>query len=109
MLRNRANQTLSSLSQLPNRQPLRCPVGVAVPALEAWLRCGQDRRISEAAWRRSLVSNSFSFTTKSLKHDVYGTERPSLLHETNVMIAGAIALANQLDMLEQKFPGGLLR
>ena len=81
-------------------------VGIAVPAVEAWYRCGLDPHVTEAAWIASLPSGPFPYTTRSLKEDVYGTSRLSLELETRCATKEARRLAQNLQLLEQCFPTG---
>jgi hypothetical protein len=43
-LRSVADEVQSSLSEVPNRLPLKTAFVLAIPALEAWLLCGLDPR-----------------------------------------------------------------
>ena len=75
-LRSLADQVQSGLTQVPNRPPLKTAFGLAVPALEAWLRCGTDPRAVEA----TLIQRPDGQTRalrEQLKRDCYGTDRPS--------------------------------
>lgn len=96
----------SRLKPAAGRQPLKLAVGLAVPCLEAWLRCGKDRRVTEAAWRLALSTNQFPYDARSLKTDVYGTHRPSIQIETACMTQEARRLAAMVDELERWFPDG---
>jgi hypothetical protein len=88
------------------RLPVRVAVGLAVPCLEAWLRCGHDRGVTEAAWRVALRENKFPYDSRRLKQAVYGTDRPSIHLETQHMVEEAQRLASRLSELETWFPGG---
>lgn len=102
-------KALSPLSQVPQRErPLLFGVGLAVPSMEAWLRCGIDPQVSEARWITALAENNLPYNTLRLKRDVYGTERPSLDLETEKMReeAGRIVNDGLLPNLEKLFPAG---
>ncbi|HND62054.1 MAG TPA: hypothetical protein PLB90_11295 [Opitutaceae bacterium] len=83
---------------------LRC-VGVAVPALEAWLLCGRDPAVSEAAWVEGLASGRRPYTRAELKFRVYGTDRPTLPYE--IQRATEEIRRHRADprRLENDFPG----
>jgi len=87
---------------------LKVAVGIAVPAIEAWYRCGHDSRVTEPAWIHALDSQSFDYTKESLKRDGYGTDRPSLGHETTRAVEEANRLVGErlIARLEQFFPAG---
>lgn len=84
---------------------LRC-VGVAVPAVEAWYLCGRDESVSEAVWLEGQESGRLPYTRKELKWRVYGTDRPSLPHETERAVAEARRHREDVRRLEADFPGG---
>jgi hypothetical protein len=87
---------------------LRLALGLATPALEAWLLCGSDPSVSEASWNNARQQGTFPYTTANLKRAVYGTDRPSIDHETQCMIREADRLIahRQLELLEHLFPVG---
>lgn len=55
-------------------EPLKIAIGLAVPAMEAWLRCGQDADISEATWAEGLQTHRYPCDKRVLKQRVYGTD-----------------------------------
>jgi hypothetical protein len=83
---------------------LKTAIGVAVPAIEAWYRASIDPHINEAAWIRRLSSRTVTYTRRSLKRDVYGTDRPSLEQATRDATAAALQLAQDIPLLERLFP-----
>jgi hypothetical protein len=89
-----------------NRQPLKIALGLAVPAIEAWLLCGVDPHVTEAAWVNGLKDASMPYTKGSLKHQLYGPSRPSLSIEMEVMKMAASRLATDLSPLERLFRDG---
>jgi len=107
-LHNIATQTLARLRPVAGRTPLKVAVGIAVPAVEAWYRCGVDSRVTESAWIHALDSRTFGYTKQSLKLDVYGTDHPSLSHETTRAIEETNRLVGEklIARLEQSFPAG---
>jgi hypothetical protein len=98
--------TRSKLRPVPNRAPLRVALGLAVPSLEAWWRCGIDAHVTEAAWLVALQSRRFPYDVNRLKVAVYGTDRPGLDLETVRMTEEATRVALDLARLETGFPNG---
>ena len=105
-IRQTVDTALAELRPVPGRSQIKVALGIAVPAVEAWYRCGRDPHVTEAAWIASLPSGPFPYTTRSLKEDVYGTSRPSLELETRRAAEEARRLAQNLPLLEQCFPTG---
>ena len=98
-------QTTKRLSPAHGRaRVLRC-VGVAVPAIEAWYLCGRDASVSEAAWIAGQESGRAPYTRAELKGRVYGTDRPSLPHETACALREVARQGRDLRRLEHDFPG----
>jgi hypothetical protein len=77
-----------------------------VPSLEAWLRCGRDPGVTEAAWIVALQSRKYPYDVRRLKEAIYGTHRPDLPLETRRMTEEAARLASDLGALETWFPNG---
>jgi hypothetical protein len=102
LLRERLAETSARLARRPSGPEISIAVGLAVPAIEAWYRCGNDPHVSEAAW----CTHTAGYTTRRLKEDVYGTQQPSLDLETRVAVREASRVAGQLGLLEQSFPQG---
>lgn len=95
--------TLRSRTGLP---PIKTAFGLAVPAIEAWYRCGNDPHVTESAWVLGLQSGSYPYSKNMLKQDVYGTDRYSLKHETICATEEAHRLVQNLPLLEQNFQNG---
>ncbi len=106
LLRSCIQRTMSRVSPIQNRDLLKTAVGVAVPAIEAWYRCGLDPHVNEARWVGHLSGEIINFDKQSLKIDVYGSEQPSLETETAAAVTAARRLTNILDQVEQLFPTG---
>jgi hypothetical protein len=53
-IKEKVDFTLNGLAPVRGRVPFRVAIGMAVPAIEAWYRCGQDGRVCEAIWQRVL-------------------------------------------------------
>jgi hypothetical protein len=80
-------------------------VGVAVPAVEAWYLCGRDETVTEAAWIAGQRSGWRPYTRAELKWRVYGTDRPSLPHETRCALHEVERHRRDPRRLEADFPG----
>lgn len=96
------------LASVPQRGELKVALGLAVPTIEAWYRCGLDPHVSEATWIRAAESNEYPYDGRRLKRDVYGTDRPSLELATEVAAQQAQRLVDEkrFELLEQLFPIG---
>ena len=105
-IRQTVDSALAQLQPVPGRPQIKIAVGIAVPAVEAWYRCGLDPHVTEAAWVERLSSGHSPYTTRSLKEDVYGTSRPSLDLETRRATEEAQRLTHDLQLLKQCFPTG---
>jgi hypothetical protein len=105
-LRSALERANEQLRPMAGRAPIRFAVGLAVPAIEGWLRCGLDPRVSEASWRDGLASGRLPFDKRALKRDVYGTDRPGLALETERAVREAKRVASDLPALRLVFPAG---
>jgi len=108
-LRRITDEVLSKIRPRPAGPSLKVAIGLAVPAIEAWLLCGEDPHVTEAAWINGLKETRrglMPFTKKGLKRQLYGTSHPSLELETEAMQRAATRLAADLSCLERLFPFG---
>jgi len=105
-LQQRVESVLASLTPVPARPAFRVAVGIACPAIEAWLLSSQRANVNEATWQRGLVTREHPYSKLDLKRYLYGVERPSLSLETEKMIEAANMLRTQLNTLETQFPIG---
>ncbi len=80
-------------------------VGVAVPALEAWLLCGRDATVGESAWIEGQSAGRAPYTRAELKWRVYGTDRPSLPYEIRRAVEEIRRHGRDTRRLEHDFPG----
>ena len=105
---NTVAETKSRLAAVPGRSPLGVAVGVAIPSIEAWYRCGLDHQVNEAVWKRALESGELPYDTRRLKRTIYGTDRPSLatVLQTAIDHSRRLVNAGELSRLEQHFPIG---
>lgn len=84
---------------------LKTAVGLAVPQIEAWYRCGVDPHVTEAVWAQALQSGSYPYTKTTLKQVVYGTKRPTRSRQERA-IEEARRLGQNVSKLEEWFPSG---
>jgi hypothetical protein len=98
-------QTTRRLPPVNGRDRVLRAVGVAVPAMEAWYLCGRDETVSEAAWIAGQDSGRLPYTRLQLKRRVYGTDRPSLVHQTACAVREAERHRRDPRRLENDFPG----
>lgn len=85
--------------------PLRA-IGLAVPAIEAWLLCGRDPQVTEAAWQAGQERGAAPYTRRDLKARVYGTMRPSLPQEIQRAVEEVSRHRGDVRRLENDFPHG---
>ncbi|HEX2855224.1 MAG TPA: hypothetical protein VHO24_18460 [Opitutaceae bacterium] len=98
-------QTAKKLPPSHGRPRLLRAVGVAVPALEAWLLCGRDESVGEAAWVAARQQGREPYSRRELKWRVYGTDRPSLPHEIRCALHELERHRRDTRRLEYDFPG----
>lgn len=98
-------QTTKKLPPAHGRTAVLRAVGVAVPALEAWLLCGRDNAVSEAAWLAAPGAGAPRPSRRELKWRVYGTDRPTLPHEIACALREVERHARDTRRLEFDFPG----
>jgi len=104
-LRAAFRQTSKRFPAAHGRLKVRRVVGVAVPALEAWLLCGRDDDVNEAAWVAGQQRGKLPYTRAELKWRVYRTERPTLPHEIECALREVERHRRDLRRLEYDFPG----
>ena len=104
-LRGVFRRTAKKLPPARGRARVLRAVGVAVPALEAWLLCGRDPVVGEAAWLAGQERGCAPYTRADLKWRVYGTDRPSLPHEINCVHRELERHRADPRRLEHEFPG----
>lgn len=98
-------QTTKKLPPARGRARVLRVVGVAVPALEAWLLCGRDPGVNEAAWIVGQGTGRQPYSRADLKWRVYGTDRPSLPHEIRCALQAVDRHRRDTRRLEFDFPG----
>jgi hypothetical protein len=97
-------QTTKKLPPARGRAAVLRGVGIAVPAIEAWYLCGRDPAVTEAAWVEGQESGHPPYSRAELKWRVYGTDRPSLPHETRCALAEVERHRRDPRRLESDFP-----
>lgn len=86
---------------------MKTALGVAVPAIEAWYRCGLDPHVTEFEWARKLLQGEhLTYDKKTLKESAYGSAPVSKLERTQIAEQAAHRLASNLEQLAQRFPNG---
>jgi hypothetical protein len=111
-LQSTAEVECGRLRPVVNRNPINIAVGLAIPAIEAWYRCGIDPHVTEFEWDRRLQGERITYDKRSLKHSAYGSDRAANSVMTAAARQAAQRLTTNLDRLEQVFPlgfGSLLR
>jgi len=107
-LRRIADEVRQQVRPRANQPPLKIALGLAVPTIEAWLLCGVDAHVTEAAWINGLKEEPgrMPYTKGGLKHQLYGTSHPSLPIETEAMKKAATRLTQDLSSPQKLFPYG---
>jgi hypothetical protein len=107
-LRTTIAQVQGQLHQVPAKLPIKIAIGLAIPAIEAWYRCGVDPQATEAAWNQWSQSRRSPDVRNRLKREVYGTDRPLIALEERYAIEAARRLVHpeRLCLLEELFPNG---
>lgn len=105
-LRAACRQTLKRVPPANGRDKLQIALGLAVPAIEAWLLCGTQERVTEESWIRGQSSGDAPYTRRDLKQLTYGTVRPSLPQEIEHATLGIGRHRGDLRRLENDFPRG---
>lgn len=99
-------RTTRNLPPAQGRTRVLRAVGLCVPALEAWLLCGRDTAVTEQAWLDGQATGRPPYTRRELKWRIYGTERPSLQHETKRAVQEVSRHQGDIRRLENDFPNG---
>lgn len=105
-LQNLADSIRREMKPVSGHPPLQIAVGVASPAIEAWLLCKNRAEVSEATWEKGLLEKRDPYTKLALKKQLYGVERPSLNMMTQHMVEAAQIASLELPLLEARFPNG---
>ncbi|MCG3128489.1 MAG: hypothetical protein CHACPFDD_03378 [Phycisphaerae bacterium] len=107
VVRREVHQTRDMLKHVVGRAPFSVAIGVAMPAIEAWYRCGIDPHATEVAWIRDLRARTTARSRmRELKNSVYGTDRPSLELATKCAVEHCERVARTIGELENAFPVG---
>jgi hypothetical protein len=98
-------QTTKKFPKSHGRDRVLRAIGIAVPAVESWYLCGRDATVTEAAWVNGQESGRLPYSRADLKWRVYGTDRPSLPHETVCALREVERHRHDTRRLEHDFPG----
>jgi hypothetical protein len=99
--------TRRGLRPVAGSVPVKVAIGLAVPTIEAWLLCGKESGVGEAAWQVAVQGRKLGpLERANLKKRLYGMDRPSLELETEKMVEEASRLSQRLALLVQSFPAG---
>jgi hypothetical protein len=106
-LRSIVTRESQYLSTVSTKGTLKHALGLAVPAIEAWYRCGLDPHVTEDEWIRKLQGGErLTYSKQSLKKSAYGNERISNFVRIDLAKQAAQRLAADLEQLEKRFPNG---
>ena len=105
-LRGVFRRATKNLPKAHGRDRVLRAVGVAVPAIEAWYLCGHDTSVTEAAWIDGVARGQRPYDRHELKWRVYGTDRPTLAHETRRALQEVTRHHGDIRRLENDFPQG---
>lgn len=96
-----------SLRPRPDGRFIGCAIALAVPAIEAWYRCGVDVHATEARFVRDFAAGQrFTEVRRKLKLEAYGTDRPPRTRVRAVAEQEGRRLASDITILEKRFPSG---
>jgi len=105
-LRKIISETVSKLQEVPGKEIIKVAIGVPVPAIEAWYLCGVNGQVNEVAWIRKQNGGQVPYDRKSLKIELYGSDRPSIETLREKAVESAERLVENLEQLEDFFPQG---
>jgi hypothetical protein len=107
-LRKVIDSALENLTPTQGKENLKVAIGVATPAIEAWLLCGVNPRVSEAAWLNKQREEEYSTYNdrKHLKVELYGSDIASSKTMVGRGTESAKRLAENIEQLETLFPQG---
>jgi hypothetical protein len=91
----------------PGGRKINCAVALAVPAIEAWYRCGVDVHATEARFLRDFKAGQrFHEVRRQLKREAYGSDRAPRAVVRATAEREGLRLAADIATLEQRFPSG---
>ena len=99
---------LEHLTHKQGKENFKVAIGVAVPAIEAWLLCGVNPHASEATWINKQKEKGFNLYSnrKKLKAALYGSNISSDKTKVERGMESAKRLAQNIEQLETFFPDG---
>lgn len=103
--------TLENLAVKQRKENFKVAVGVAVPAIEAWLLCDVEPYANEAQWINRQKEKAFSTYNdrQTLKAKLYGSNITSSKNMIQCGTQAAEVLARNIKLLENSFPEGFGR
>jgi hypothetical protein len=104
-LRRTVKAALESLTPKQEKENFKVAVGVAVPAIEAWLLCGVNPHASEADWINKQREKGFSTYNDriQLKIELYGS---TITPGKTIILQSAKRLVENIKQLKELFPEG---
>lgn len=107
LINQKIAQASARLAARPDGRLLPVAVGMAVPALEAWLLCGRDPHAAESNYRRMLEGGlQLKQIRDRLKTEVYGSARAPMRKMAEISSNEAMRLRESPELLERLFPIG---
>lgn len=105
-VRAACRRTLKHVPPTHGRDRLRTAVGLAVPAIEAWLLGGRQEHVTEEAWITGQEQGRQPYSRRDLKQLAYGTVRPTLPIQIRAATESIARHHGDLRRLENDFPRG---
>lgn len=105
LIQRKIEEVHSRITLPDSRERMKIAIGIATPAIEAWLYCLEDSHVNEVAWLRKLKGEKVGYDRPSLKKNVYGSGRNERDKQEKIAAASR-KLASNLEQLEQLFPQG---
>ncbi len=107
-LRQKVKSALENLTPRTGKENFKVAVGVAVPAIEAWLLCGKNPSASEATWINKQKEKRFNTYNdrRDLKIELYGAAMTSSEIKVECGMEAAKRLRQDIEQLEKLFPEG---
>ncbi len=106
-IRRLARSLIETLPARSGQPQLKVAVGIATPAIEAWLLSGLDANCTEAWFREEQARGRLSRQTgRNLKIRKYGSLEASAGIKLQRTLENAQRIADDLDGLEQRFQFG---
>ncbi len=108
-LRKAVKNSLTKLTNVPNKKMLKVAIGVPVPAIEAWLLFNINPQVSENTWIKKIADEKgVKYDRKTLKRELYGGEHISEVERIEISLKAVKRVVENdlLGDLETAFPQG---